>query len=662
MATESLRAHLQGVLPAALLAHLVDGLGWSVEADGQPLIWEQQDELRRDADAVRWSLVELTGLQAAVTLTLDSAFNAAILQITLHNPTAAASIPLSALNVLQLRWCGLPREAVQVRTLGGGITGAFYPPDAFNEHAVWFRPGLSQPLVIGSGPDGRSSNTHLPFLQLTLTGDVDAGLIASIEWSGQWQQRFGPLGSADGDTGMLFWEAGIPVTGLILAPGEHLALPPVHLISFQGDQDAGGNACRRYLSEQITPTLAGARPRPPASYDHWFGIGCDFDEISLRRLVVQAAVMGLEYFVLDAGWFAGCGPHYSFSTGVGNWERVDVGKFPQGLEPFASYVRAQGLKFGLWFEPERAHRASDLATNHPEWFFDIGADYVHLNLALPEVQDYLIGLIGGWIERLGLEWSRWDYNIGPKPYWAHADPTGKIQFAYMAGLYRVLDTLIAAYPQWLVECCASGGRRIDLGTLRRAHTLWFSDHTDDALVCRFMQTGANRFLPGSLLNSSVVGIQGDGVTELSDAEILSRMCGAFAVNGDISAWSPDLLARIFQHVQRYKGYRQLLGEDFYPLTPQPGRPDECDVVQFISRDGRAAVVLGFSGITPAETTRVHLRALERDAAYRVVDLLNGGERRMRGASLLDEGIVLPLTTGVALWQLERLDTQEPYTL
>jgi alpha-galactosidase len=349
---------------------------------------------------------------------------------------------------------------------------------------------------------------------------------------------------------------------------------------------------------------------------------------------------------------------------VGNWERLDATKFPQGLEPLADYVRAQGLKFGLWFDVERSYRNSDLVRQHPDWFFDIGASYLHLNLAHPPAQDYVIDVIGGWIRRLGLAWSRWDYNIGPKPYWDAADPTGKIQFAYMAGLYRVLDTLTREHPHWLVECCASGGRRIDLGTLRRAHTIWFSDHTEDALVCRFMQTGAGRFLPGNLLNSAVpvgrdtVG-RVTGSVSPEDAAVLSRMCGALSFDGDITAWSPEVTAHIARLVEIYRTFRHLLVADLYPLTPQPLRPAEGEVVEFASRDGAEAVVLGFAGARPMAEVRVRPRGLKATATYLVWDALTGQEGHYDGQTLAEDGLTLALTQGAAVYQLREIGRTEP---
>jgi alpha-galactosidase len=165
------------------------------------------------------------------------------------------------------------------------------------------------------------------------------------------------------------------------------------------------------------------------------------------------------------------------------------------------------MDFGLWFEPERATEGTHFHREHPEWFAPCNTwgqeGYYHLNLAIREAQDYVIELVGGWIKRLDLRWSLWDYNFQPELFWNAVDPTLKVQFGYMEGLYRVLDTLMNEHPNWMLEQCAGGGKRTDIGIIKRAHTIWFSDQTFDQSMCRYMQARANRFLPGHLLNSSV---------------------------------------------------------------------------------------------------------------------------------------------------------------
>ena len=151
------------------------------------------------------------------------------------------------------------------------------------------------------------------------------------------------------------------------------------------------------------------------------------------------------------------------------------------------------------------------------------------------------------------------------------------------------------YPQWMVETCSSGGRRFDLGMIRRAHTCWFSDHTDYPAVCRHMQARANRFLPGNFLNSSVAVQLGKGDAGFDDTAILSRMLGKLAFDGDIASWSPALTKRYRYWSDVFKSIRHLLVQDFYQLTVPPGDADGWDVMSFNAYDGQESALFAFSG-------------------------------------------------------------------
>lgn len=637
---------LKGVMPNELAEGMNGGLGWqSLRTDGRPVEWEIVTE-QQDGD--EWSIAlrgkeDWSAVTAMMHIRLEPSFRAAIVTVALRNENDASSPPLTCVHPLSLRWSS-PKHPILVRTVGGGMTYGFYPSPAYQERTMQFLSFGSEPITIESGPDGRSSNKDLPFLALSMGR---AGVVTGMEWSGLWfMSVHSPFVSLTG---------GIPVSGLRLEAGETLELPSVHLVFFEGELDDGGNAFRRYLYERHCPKLNGELVLPPVSYDHWFGVGCDFDEAFMRRQVDRCAELGVEYFVLDAGWYAGCGRGGQFSTGVGNWLRVDAAKFPDGLEPLAEYVRSKGMRFGMWFEVERAHRQSDMACEHPDWFFDIGDDYLHLDLTKREVQDGIIDIISGWVRRLDVRWIRYDYNIGPKPFWEDADRTGKVQFRYVQGLYRVLDELMERHLDLLIECCASGGRRVDLGTLKRAHTIWFSDHTDEPHVCRFMQTGANRFLPGNLLNSAVPTHLGGGDLGRTTLDFVSRMVGAFSVDGDVASWSSELTLKVRRLVDIYKGFRHLLVKDFYPLTPHPKHPDEGEVVLFVSRAKDEAVLLAFR--MPNEPTKrvVKLRGLSPDATYTVRNLLKEDAQvkplRRKGEKLMTAGLALDLTEGCAVHQL-----------
>ena len=563
----------------------------------------------------------------------------------LQNCSRKPSPPLDTLEPLRLIF---RKESTAWRHIfaEGGTTEAHYPPSAYRTHE-WTR--ARDVFQIESHPEGRSSNRHLPLLiSLTSTDSDSAGFFCGLEWSAEWYIRFEEFAQ---DKSVL--SMGVKVSRLELKPGERLDLPDVHIGFFQGGPAAGTNALRRYLYHNVCAKYQGKPMLPFVSYDHWFGIGNNFDEKLLRAEAARAAELGIEVFVVDAAWFPG-----GFPNGVGNWQDVDRQKFPDGLEPLAEYVRSLGMHFGLWFEPERAHEATQLYRDHPEWFFardkDTPEKHCHLNLALPEVQDYLIEMVGTWIKRLDIRWTRWDYNINPHLFWQRTDPTGKIQFAYMKGLYRVLDTLISEYPNWTVEGCASGGRRLDIGTMRRAHTFWFSDQSHDPFLCRYMQARANRFLPGHLLNSSVAVDLNHGDEGFDDTAVLSRMLGKLAFDGDIASWSAPLTSRMARWVKEFKAVRHLMVQDFYQLLPLPTTIEDWDAVEFVDYWGKEAVLFVFRGAGTINRINIPLQGLSRNHRYQINLRPEGETCSMDGKELLENGLPVLLEEGGAgLWKITR---------
>jgi len=534
------------------------------------------------------------------------------------------------------------------------VTGVVYPALADVPDDDWSRAHARHSTRIGRVVAVVYPLVLAASVWLLVAEPLTAGLFIGMEWSGEWVIQMQAVGDDRVRTALQF------KAPLVLAAGDSYDLPPVHLGFFDGGFEEGTNALRRHIYEQVCPPYQGKPMLPRVSYDHWFGIENRNTIDFMKTQADRAAEMGVEVFVHDAAWFSG-----GFPDGVGNWDQVDAAKFPNGLEELADYVRSKGMDFGLWFEIERAAPGTNAVREHPEFFVEApqlhphgpfggctGRQF-HLNLALPAAQDWAIATVGRWIERLDLRWSRWDYNIEPNPFWRAVDPTGAIQFEYMKGLYRVLDTLMARYPQWMVETCASGGRRLDLGTIRRAHTCWFSDHTTYPAVCRHMQARANRFLPGHLLNSSVAVGYRHGDAGFDDTAILSRMLGKLAFDGDIASWSVALTRRVRHWTDAFKAIRHLLVQDFHQITPAPATADDWDVMSFNAYDGSQAALFAFSGRKAGAAT-LPLRGLQADARYRIAYVNDGSTTERTGESLMREGLAITLDKNCAgLWIIRR---------
>ena len=253
-------------------------------------------------------------------------------------------------------------------------------------------------------------------LMICVAEPLQAGLFFGMEWSGEWVLKMGK----DKHRGVVI--AAFFKSYLELQACEEYQLPVVHLGFFEGNFEQGTNALRRHIYEQVCPLYMDKRTLPKVSYDSWFGIMNANNIGVMKQQADRAAELGVEVFVHDAAWFSG-----GFPDGIGNWDQVDSEKYPNGLEELADYVRSKGMDFGLWLELERAVPESNIVRQRPElfeqcdqWsslpFGGAAGPQFHLNLALPEAQDWMMETISNLIEKYDLRWSRFDYNIEPNPF------------------------------------------------------------------------------------------------------------------------------------------------------------------------------------------------------------------------------------------------------
>jgi hypothetical protein len=505
------------------------------------------------------------------------------------------------------------------RTVNGAryVTGSF-PPDDFRVRdcqllRMWG--GDFGPLYVSALPDGRSSGQSLPCL--VLSGEHgDRGLAMFYEWSGLWhfevEQSPSPA-SLDWPWGLRI-TAGVWGLALELRPGEELPLPNLLITGFEGDLDAGGNALRRHVARHVSPLLNGEPALPPVSFNHWFSYEDDFTTAKLGPTAEACADAGVEYFCVDAGWFPG-----GFRRGIGNWSGPDPTKFPDGVSAFSDWLAQLGMRYGTWFELEFAHVESELYRAHPEWFLpgprispwlrvgrdfsyddDIRADhesnsgerYALLDLGQAEARHWCIDRIVEAYERWGVRWIRWDFNQQPRPHWDLSAAEGRIginQVRHVQGFYEIFDEIQRACPDLFIEQCASGGHRIDLGTVRRGHAFWMNDHTIHTDVIRAFQHGLNTVLPGIYADTNLCQERFD----FDDYDYLSHGGGSFGLSGRLEEASPADFERFRAAVERFKGYRHLLGGDYLRSTGNPEIRFEHAHVAW--SDGSEVVEMDFNG-------------------------------------------------------------------
>lgn len=314
---------------------------------------------------------------------------------------------------------------------------------------------------------GRSSSiSAFPFFNLQYG---EQGFITAVGWTGQWATQLDRA-----DNGPTRLRAGMELTHFVLHPGEAVRTPRIVLMPWRGDRVAAHNRWRRLMLDQFVPKLDGkaaALPLALQTFDRYNARPGWATEAGQLAAVDMAHTLGCDTYWLDAAWFPG-----NFPNGVGNWF-CKPAEFPNGLKPVSDAVHRDGMKFILWFEPERVAKGTQIAEEHAEFVFG-GKNGGLFKLNDPEARRWLTELLSQRIDEYGLDWYRNDFNIDPLSFWRKNDAPdrqGITEIRYVEGLYTMWDELRARHPGLLIDNCASGGRRIDIEMCSRSVPLWRSD-------------------------------------------------------------------------------------------------------------------------------------------------------------------------------------------
>lgn len=400
-----------------------------------------------------------------------------------------------------------------------------------------------------------------------------------------------------------------------------------------------------YADHLINPHFA--HEERPILINNWEATFMDFNEAKLMPIVKKAHELGIEMFVLDDGWF---GHRDDDRSSLGDWF-VDQKKFTNGISGFAKKVHEQGLKFGLWFEPEMISIDSKLYEKHPDWMIATpgrqstpGRNQYVLDMSRPEVVDYLVDHISAIIKQTKLDYIKWDMNRNiTEMYGSKLGADRQLEFAhrYILGVYQLYSRLTTAFPKVLFESCASGGGRFDLGMMYYAPQAWCSDDTD-AVERIKIQDGTSYGYTPSMWGAHVSAVPNDQVGRLTSIETRAAVAyfGDFGYELDITKLPADQLATIKKQVAFYKQYRHLFQQGtFYRLENPDTASQNVYGWQVVSADKTEAVAARFqilNGANPAYI-RFYFQGLDPDKTYTV----NGGKEKFSGAELMHVGYFVP---------------------
>lgn len=524
--------------------------------------------------------------------------------------------------------------------------------------------GAWQPLHAGlhlSHLSGRTTEGATPYLAIRRAA-AGGGLACHLLPRGNWTIRATPVPDM-GELPFAVLELGPDDDTLRrpLPPGGSIELPEIlfHSLPAGGPHPAAPALHRHLLANHFL----SAKPCAPLVYNTWFDQFEILDVPRLRKQLAAAKAVGCEVFVVDAGWYGAGGPDWWAQAG--DWREKTRAAFRGRMRAFAGEVRAAGLRFGLWMEPERFGPAAPVRADHPEWFIPCGAA-ARIDLTQPAARAWLRREIGRLVETYRLGWMKVDFNFA-----LDTDASGAGLADYTAAWHGLLDEVRAAHPDTFFEGCSSGAMRGDLETLRHFDGHFLSDSVNPIDMLRITQGAWLRLPPGRLTRWTVVRpagkvlprytmrvnaspaailVPGGALWEPAecvdlDFALLAAMPGMFGLSGDLAGLTPGQRERVAAAVAFCKRWRRLIASaEGHLLTPP--LPLECREgwigLQLLSASADTSLVflyrLGHAGAPPAFA----LRGLQPARTYRVECGLAGGDAfPCAGETLMRDGLTPP---------------------
>jgi alpha-galactosidase len=477
--------------------------------------------------------------------------------------------------------------------------------------------------VIDSKLGTRADLHQTPFFMLALSkqadensGEVVAGTLA---WTGNFKFSF----ELDNNNSLRVISGINPYASEYkLVSGKSFVTPAFIFTYSNSGKETTSQNLQRWSRKYAL--LDGDKPRMTL-LNNWETTFFDFNEQKLTGLISDTKKLGVDLFLLDDGWFANKYPRNNDKSSLGDWEPNKT-KLPNGLGFLVKEAEKQGVKFGIWIEPEMVNPKSELYEKHPDWIIRLpnrpenySRNQLVLDLPNPEVQDFVFGVVDQLMtNNPGIAYMKWDCNrpmtSSYSPYLK--DNQSAIYIDYVRAFYKILDRVRAKYPHLPMMLCSGGGGRIDYQGLKYFTEFWASDNTDP-LERIFIQWGYSYYMPVIATCNHITSWGKQSIKYRTDVAMMGKM----GYDIQLSHLNEKELKFSQDAIVNYKKISDIIwyGNLYRLVSPYEGNRA---VVQFSNEAKSKAIVFSYNLNTRYREAfnLVKLRGLNENKNYRIEEI------------------------------------------
>ena len=451
----------------------------------------------------------------------------------------------------------------------------------------------------------QSSDGTMPFFEIGAKG---SGIILAIGWTGSWKADFSLI-----DEGVSVKSGLATKTEFYLEPGEKIRTSSTLIMSYKKDEDKS-NKFRSLIRDHFSHVSAGARKESLLAYCLWGGLPSE--KMKKRIGEMKSHNVRFDEVWIDAGWYGQCQKCENAFSGdwfefTGEWE-INKKAHKQGLADVKDAANNADMTMMLWFEPERATRMVNMPKKYPDWFMgDDERDFI-INYGNDKAWQYIFDTISYYIEKLDLSCYRQDFNVPYLGEFAEKNDTtnrhGLTEIKHIMGIYRLFDALQERFPGLVIDNCASGGRRIDIETLRRSIPFFRSDYqcstNASPEVLQAHNANVSRYLP--FTGCTTKGL--DDVYNMRSAYSSSFGCTYYST---VFHSMTDEKWKMAKRVSdEYLSIRHYFSCDFYNHGSDTLDMSSWAIWQYHDKTSGKGIVMAFRRPeSPFETAKITLRGI-----------------------------------------------------
>lgn len=297
-----------------------------------------------------------------------------------------------------------------------------------------------------------------------------------------------------------------------LQKGRSLTTPALALA--YSDEGMGGVSRSYHRWARLDGKVHNGTALRKTLLNSWEGVYLNVTEEGMLRMMDGVRDVGAELFVMDDGWFGGKYKRSVDDCALGDWV-TDRDKLPNGIPALEKACAERGLKWGIWIEPEMTNTKSELYEKHPDWVIchperkpspGRGGTQLILDMSNPAVQDFVFKVVDDIMQETPeTYYIKWDCNFEVANFgsaYLSADSQSHLYVDYQLGLVKTLERIREKYPDLVIQCCASGGGRVNYGLMPYFDEFWVSDNTD-ARQRLFIQWGTGMYFPACAMAQHV---------------------------------------------------------------------------------------------------------------------------------------------------------------